>query len=46
MQERALLLHGDLKIEGVSGAGTTMTLTIPLSRSVTAGKIVDADSDR
>lgn len=46
MQERALLLHGDLKIEGVPGAGTTMTLTIPLPRSVTAGKILDADSDR
>jgi signal transduction histidine kinase len=46
MQERALLLHGDLNIEGVPGAGTTMTLTIPLPRSVTAGKILDADSDR
>jgi PAS domain S-box-containing protein len=46
MQERALLLHGDLKIEGVPGAGTTMTLTIPLPRSVTSGKILDADSDR
>jgi PAS domain S-box-containing protein len=46
MQERALLLHGDLKIEGVPGAGTTMTLTIPLPGSVTAGKILDADSDR
>jgi signal transduction histidine kinase len=46
MQERALLLHGDLKIEGVPGAGTTMTLTIPLPRSVTAGKTLDADSDR
>jgi PAS domain S-box-containing protein len=46
MQERALLLHGDLKIEGVPGAGTTMTLAIPLQRSVTAGKILDADSDR
>jgi PAS domain S-box-containing protein len=46
MQERALLLHGDLKIEGVLGAGTTMTLAIPLQRSITAGKILDADSDR
>jgi len=46
MQERALLLHGDLKIEGVPGAGTTMTLTIPLQPSVTRGKIPDADSDR
>jgi PAS domain S-box-containing protein len=33
MQERALLLNGDLKIEGVSGAGTTLTLTIPILRS-------------
>src|SRR5882762_10624719 len=42
MQERALLLHGDFKIQGVPGAGTTMTLTIPLPRSVTRGKILDA----
>jgi PAS domain S-box-containing protein len=33
MQERALLLNGDLKIEGVPGAGTTMTLRIPLPPS-------------
>ena len=33
MQERALLLNGDLKIEGVPGAGTTMTLRIPLPTS-------------
>jgi PAS domain S-box-containing protein len=32
MQERALLLNGDLKIEGVSGVGTTLTLTIPVPR--------------
>jgi PAS domain S-box-containing protein len=30
MQERALLLQGELKLEGVPGAGTTMTLRIPL----------------
>jgi signal transduction histidine kinase len=30
MQERALLLSGELKIEGVPGAGTTLTLRIPL----------------
>jgi PAS domain S-box-containing protein len=30
MQERALLLNGELKLEGVPGAGTTMTLRIPL----------------
>ncbi|MGB2900302.1 MAG: PAS domain S-box protein [Candidatus Acidiferrum sp.] len=33
MQERALLLNGKLKIEGVLGSGTTMTLCIPLSTS-------------
>ena len=30
MQERALLLGGEFKIEGVVGSGTTMTLRIPL----------------
>jgi signal transduction histidine kinase len=30
MQERALLLHGELKVEGVPSAGTTLTLRIPL----------------
>lgn len=30
MQERALLLNGELKVEGVPSAGTTMTLRIPL----------------
>lgn len=30
MQERALLLHGELTIEGVPGTGTTVTLRIPL----------------
>ncbi|HKW34668.1 MAG TPA: PAS domain-containing sensor histidine kinase [Candidatus Acidoferrum sp.] len=30
MQERALLLRGDVCIEGVPGGGTTMTLRIPL----------------
>jgi PAS domain S-box-containing protein len=30
MQERALLLNGELKVEGVPGTGTTMTLRIPL----------------
>jgi two-component system, NarL family, sensor histidine kinase UhpB len=33
MQERALVLDGELKIEGVPGAGTTMTLRIPLPPS-------------
>jgi len=34
MQERALLLNGELKIDGVLGSGTTMTLRIPLPRSI------------
>src|SRR6266705_3383465 len=46
MQERALILNGELKIAGVPGAGTTMTLTIPLPRSVMGGKIRNAGSDR
>ena len=33
MQERALLLNGELKVEGVPGAGTTVTLRIPLVAS-------------
>ncbi len=32
MQERALLLNGELTIEGVPGVGTTLTLTIPVPR--------------
>jgi len=31
MQERALLLNGELNVEGVPGVGTTMTLRIPLT---------------
>lgn len=46
MQERALLLNGDLKITGVPGAGTTMTLTIPLAHPVTGEKVCNAGSDR
>ena len=46
MQERAFLLNGDLKIAGVPGAGTTMTLTIPLAQQVTGEKIRNAGSDR
>jgi PAS domain S-box-containing protein len=46
MQERALMLNGDLKIEGVRGAGTTMTLTIPLPPSVMGGGIRNEGSDR
>jgi PAS domain S-box-containing protein len=33
MQERALLLDGELKVEGVPGTGTTMILRIPLPPS-------------
>jgi PAS domain S-box-containing protein len=39
MQERALLLSGDLKIEGIPGAGTTLTLRIPLRRPAGGEKI-------
>ena len=46
MQERALLLNGDLKIEGVPGSGTTLTLTIPLPRPVTGGKNRNEGPDR
>jgi PAS domain S-box-containing protein len=33
MRERALLLNGEIQIEGVPGEGTTLTLRIPLPRS-------------
>lgn len=33
MQERALLLNGEFKIEGVPGSGTKVTLRIPLPQS-------------
>lgn len=47
MQERALLFNGDVKIEGVPGVGTTMTLTIPLARARSRKeKIPDEGSDR
>ncbi len=45
MQERALMFNGDVKIEGVPGVGTTMTLTIPLPRPVKEGKIPNEGSD-
>src|SRR6267143_1002457 len=32
MQARAVVLNGEIKIEGVVGSGTTMTLRIPLPR--------------
>jgi signal transduction histidine kinase len=38
MQERALLLNGELNVEGVPGAGTTMTLRIPWPPSSQPGR--------
>jgi PAS domain S-box-containing protein len=46
MQERALLLNGEFKAEGVPGRGTTMTLTIPLVPSIAAESVRHEDSDR
>jgi signal transduction histidine kinase len=37
MQERALLLNGEFKIEGTLGGGTTVNLRIPLIRSAKPG---------
>jgi len=34
MQERALMLNGELKIESAAGQGTALTLTIPPMRSI------------
>jgi PAS domain S-box-containing protein len=46
MQERALLLSGDLKIEGIPGTGTTLTLRIPLPRSAWGEEIRNESPDR
>jgi PAS domain S-box-containing protein len=46
MQERALLLNGEFKTEGVPGSGTTMTLTIPLPLSNASESVRHEDSDR
>jgi PAS domain S-box-containing protein len=46
MQERALLLNGEFKAEGVPGRGTTMRLTIPLAPSIAAESVRYEDSDR
>ena len=46
MQERALLLNGDFKTEGVPGSGTTMTLTIPLPPPIAPESVRHEDSDR
>jgi PAS domain S-box-containing protein len=46
MQERALLLNGEFKTEGVPGSGTTVTLTIPLPPPIAAESVRHEDSDR
>jgi len=46
MQERALLLNGEFKTEGVPGSGTTMTLTIPLAPSIAPESVRHEDFDR
>ena len=46
MQERALLLNGEFKTEGVPGLGTTMTLTIPLPPPIVTESVRHEDSDR
>jgi PAS domain S-box-containing protein len=46
MQERALLLNGEFKAEGVPGRGTTITLTVPLAPSIAAESVRHEDSDR
>jgi PAS domain S-box-containing protein len=46
MQERALLLNGEFKAEGVPGLGTTMTLTIPLPSSIAEESVRHEDPDR
>jgi len=46
MQERALLLNGEFKAEGGPGLGTTMTLTIPLPRSIAEESVRHEDPDR
>jgi PAS domain S-box-containing protein len=46
MQERAHLLNGELKAEGVPGRGTTIRLTVPLAPSIAAESERHEDSDR
>jgi PAS domain S-box-containing protein len=46
MQERALLLNGEFKVEGVPGSGTAMTLTIPLPHSIAEESVRHEDPDR
>ena len=46
MRERAHLLNGEFKAEGVPGSGTTITLTIPLPRSIAEESLRHEDPDR
>ena len=46
MQERAHLLNGEFKAEGVPGRGTTIRLTVPLAPSIAAESVRHEDSDR
>ena len=46
MQERALMLNGELDISGVPGLGTTLTLRIPLPRPARGETVRDESSDR
>jgi signal transduction histidine kinase len=38
MRERALLFRGEVFIQGKKGAGTTVSVTMPLSQPPSAGK--------
>jgi PAS domain S-box-containing protein len=44
MNERALAINGNLKIEGVPGTGTTMTLRIPMSLTHMRNRNESSDS--
>ena len=46
MQERALMLNGELDISGVPGVGTTLTLRIPLPCPARGETVRDESSDR
>jgi len=46
MQERAIMLDGELDISGVPGLGTTLTLRIPLPRPARGETVRDESSDR
>ena len=46
MQERALLLNGEFKAEGVPGSGTTVRLSIPFAPPIASESVRHEDSDR